>query len=73
MMQRRNGCHNRPPLGASRVVQNGWAHLPGVDLLHPRVEALAVVPHAMTVDCQYTHSEAGRVDQGCAGCRWRAA
>ena len=57
------GCHNRPPLGEPRMV-------PGINK-HGR-DCYELVPHAMTRECQYTHSQAGRVDPQCEGCRWRA-
>ena len=29
------------------------------------------VQHKMTTDCQYRHTELGKADPKCAGCRWR--
>lgn len=65
---KRHGCHNRPELGqVPRPVQDGW-YMDGTT----RAPRMVAVSHAMTKDCQYTHSEAGRADPGCEGCRWRA-
>lgn len=74
---KRNGCHDRPPLGRVRPVQDGHEtltlELPG----QPRVQWVAPryvsQKFAMTTDCQYTHTDAGRVDPGCEGGRWRSS
>jgi hypothetical protein len=28
-------------------------------------------PHRMSPDCEYTKTELGKVDERCAGCRWK--
>jgi hypothetical protein len=67
------GCHDRPPLGAPRIVQDGWHNLPqhAVSTL-PRTPRMVEVPHAMETGCQYTTSPAGPTDPRCAGCAWKA-
>jgi hypothetical protein len=74
-----NGCHNRRLLGQRPAqVQDGWVYAAegaswagGVLVL--RTARMTTVPHATSTDCQYTHSAAGRLDPGCAGCHWRAS
>lgn len=61
------GCRNRPEYRAVVVVQDGW-YLDGTT----RVPRMAAVPFRQSPDCQYTHSELGRADAGCIGCKWRA-
>ena len=61
------GCHNRAPFKTSTPVQNGW-WLDGVTR-YPKMHAQ---PFRMSPECQYTHTELGRADKRCNGCRWRA-
>lgn len=56
-----NGCNNRPPLVATRCVQDGW----NVD----QTRHMVLIPTKLEDVCEYTHSEAGQKDKGCAGCR----
>lgn len=67
-----NGCHNRPPLGISRMVADGHVPPDNCGLQTPAQVRYVQVPHAMSTDCHYTHSEHGRTDPGCTGCQWRA-
>ena len=49
------GCHNRPPfLPIVRVEKAGQ---------------VAQWPFAMSPNCQYTHTDLGRVDPRCEGCK----
>lgn len=32
-------------------------------------EPLRRIPHVMTQDCQYRHTELGKADPGCNGCK----
>ena len=50
------GCHNRAPFKP---------------LVHSRQFGLAF-PFRMNPDCQYTHTDLGRVDAKCSGCKHRA-
>ena len=62
------GCHNRPPFRAVLPVQDGW-------FLDGTTRTPRMVPWVIRAkpDCQYTLSDLGRIDAGCAGCKWRAA
>lgn len=52
------GCHNRPPfLPIVRVEKAGQ---------------VAQWPFAMSPDCNYTHTDLGRVDPRCEGCKHKA-
>lgn len=62
------GCHNRPEFRPTFPVQAGW-YMDGYTRT-PRMES---VRHVMSTDCQFTVSEAGRVDPKCDGCRHKRA
>lgn len=64
--QRTNGCHNRPEFRTGLVVQDGW-FMDGVT----RVPRMISVPFRMSPACQYRHTELGKADPGCQGCRHR--
>ena len=61
---RRYGCHN---------------HAPFVDMVHIKTQVVVEsgqtmevrrsYPFVATRDCQYTKTELGQVDKGCAGCK----
>ena len=61
------GCYDRAPFrpdfkAADTVTfQNG--------IVAPTV---VTVPFRMAPDCQYTHTELGRSDPRCQGCKWRS-
>jgi len=61
------GCHNRKPFRTSTPVQDGW-FMDGVT----RVAKMISVPFRMSPNCQYTHTELGKVDPKCNGCKWKA-
>ena len=66
-----NGCHNRADYKPSYWVQDGYYKSePGMP--PARIPRMVEVPFTMSPDCQYTHTELGRKDAGCAGCRWRS-
>jgi len=60
------GCHNRKDYRPRYFAQDGWWH-DGMT----RTARIMQVAHAMSLDCQYTHTELGQVDQGCNGCKHR--
>lgn len=55
----KNGCFNRPPY--RQVIR----------LIDHHGREVSAWPHAMTTDCQYTHSELGQADERCQGCKHR--
>lgn len=61
-----NGCHNRPEFRPATVVQDGW-FMDGVT----RVPRMVSVPFRMAPDCQYRHTDLGKADPACEGCRHR--
>lgn len=70
-MTRLNGCHNRAPFRSSAVMQDGWIDFI-IDGNGTRSPRLVTVPFLMSAGCSYTHTDLGRADAGCHGCRWRA-
>ena len=62
------GCHNRNPLKDAATVPDGWGEMA------PFVQARITVsvPDLMSKDCRYTHTDLGRVDAKCSGCKHRA-
>lgn len=62
------GCHNRPPLKDSAVVQSGWLRLGH----HAEARRTVAVPDEMSKECQYTHTDLGQADPKCSGCKHRA-
>lgn len=60
------GCYNRQPYAERYFVQDGW-WLDG----QSRVARITQVPHRMAMDCRYTHTDLGRKDPGCDGCKHR--
>ena len=58
------GCYNRKAYKPYTVVQNGY-WLDGTSMI-PKVEK---IPFRMTPDCQYTHTDLGKVDERCVGCK----
>lgn len=68
-----NGCHNREPFKAEMVVQDGWS--PGAfdseRAITTRSPRMVKVPFRMAQDCRYTHTDLGKADKGCDGCRWK--
>lgn len=69
---KRNGCHNRPPLGSAAPVlaQDGWINVrPGERFSRAsRIPIMKEVPFRMSTECVYS-KEFGQ-DPKCAGCRW---
>jgi hypothetical protein len=49
------GCHSRKPYAASYLPTGGSKP----------------IPHVLSRDCCYTHSDLGQADPKCAGCCWR--
>ena len=62
------GCHNRKPLKDQALVQDGWWRIG----YHQEARRTVTVPDLMTKDCRYTHTDLGRVDAKCSGCKHRA-
>ena len=60
------GCHNSPPAKLDRMVQHGWFELNG--LVMPK---LTKIPFTNSLDCQYTKSNLGQIDERCEGCKHR--
>lgn len=50
-----NGCHDRPPFSPVVTLKDGKT-IPNFSYGQP---------------CKYTHSDLGRLDLGCTGCKWR--
>ena len=63
---RLNGCHNRPEYRPSTLVQDGWIAVD--DIL---IAKTTDIPFRMETLCQYTHTDLGKQDRGCDGCKWR--
>jgi hypothetical protein len=63
-----NGCHNREPFKQLMNVQDGWTQGGS-----HRVGYMVDVPFRMNPECQYTHTELGKTDKGCDGCKHRKA
>lgn len=62
-----HGCHDRPEYREVLPVQDGW-FLDGTT----RTPRMVAMKFRMERSCQYTHTDAGKADAGCDGCRWRA-
>lgn len=60
-------CHNRAPYAPELRCQDGWRDT-AAGSREPR---MVFIPFAMTRECNYRHTELGRADPGCEGCRWR--
>ncbi len=71
MQDKKHGCHNRAPYKSEVIVQDGWAYAQHEDVMS-RIPVMKAIPFTMTTDCNYTHTELGRTDKCCAGCKWRA-
>lgn len=63
------GCHNREPLRDTAVAQDGWHPVNWHDT---KARREITIPAPMSKDCKYTHSEQGRTDPKCQGCKHRA-
>ena len=68
MTQNPYACFNRPPFRTSLKVQDGYWY----ENLQ-RIPKLTSVPFRMNFECQYTHTELGKTDKGCDGCKHRKA
>jgi hypothetical protein len=53
MGQMKYGCYNRKPF-------HNYYHATGGD---------KPIPHVLTTDCRYTHTELGKFDPKCDGCK----
>ena len=71
MTARLNGCHDRKPFVRSTRVQDGWIDMRDGAGFPSRVAHMVDVPFRMTPECQYTHTDLGQADKGCAGCKHR--
>lgn len=61
------GCHNHSPYRESYPAQDGY--YPSEPGMPPaRIPRMVEVPFSMSPDCEYTKSDLGRADVGCAGC-----
>jgi hypothetical protein len=61
MNQKRNGCHDHPPF-KPYYLPTGAPDTPEYR-----------IPHVMTRDCQYQHTDLGKADPKCQGCKHRDA
>lgn len=61
------GCHNRAPLRDTAVVQDGWVRIG----YHHEARQTVAIPDEMTKTCQYRHTDLGKADKKCEGCKWR--
>lgn len=66
MLSEPHGCYDRPDYKPSSLMQDGWVM---VDCT--RYPILVDVPFRMETACQYTHTDLGRQDERCDGCKWR--
>ena len=70
-------CHNREPFKAEMTLQRVVAKVQrwgeGVGRMSGTVivPEVTVVPFRNSTDCQYTLSNLGQIDPGCAGCKHR--
>lgn len=63
------GCHDRPPLNTSTVVQDGWEYLPdpqGRPGYMTRVPIMKVIPMPMSRGCHYDKAKG---DSRCTDCK----
>lgn len=61
------GCYNRPT-PAPLVVQDGYREY--TERGFPvKIPVYKVIPHVMTVDCQWSKTNR---DRSCRGCKWQA-
>ena len=56
-MTHKYGCHDRAPF-APHYLPTGAPDTPEYR-----------IPHVFTQDCQYRHTELGKADPGCTGCK----
>ena len=61
-------CHNRKPYAETIRMQDGW----GAESGPSRHPVMREVPFVMAKDCNFTHTDLGKEDQRCNGCKWRA-
>jgi hypothetical protein len=66
--QKPYGCFNRPEFRTVYPAQDGW-WVDGTT----RVAKLTSIPFRMNFECQYRHSELGKADKNCIGCKHRKA
>jgi len=59
----RNGCHDHEPYKDSFTTV-------GVDS-KTGINKTFTIPNPNTKDCNYTHTELGKLDKGCIGCKWK--
>ena len=57
MSESKYGCHNRAPFKDVNPVMGSGA--------------IVNIPNRMTRECQYRHTDLGKVDVKCEGCSWR--
>lgn len=65
------GCHNRAPLRDTAVVNDGPVDVMLMCGRNVRATLIKFIPDNMTKDCQYRHTDLGKADQKCEGCKWR--
>ena len=56
------GCHNREPYKKLMKVRDGWVN--GKPLYR-------WIDFRMEPTCQYRHTELGKQDKMCEGCKWK--
>lgn len=67
-MSAQPGCYNRPPMEETLVVQDGYREY--TERGFPvKIPVYKVIPHVMTVDCQWSKTNH---DRSCRGCKWKA-
>jgi hypothetical protein len=60
------GCFNRQPFKEVMWVQDGW-----INERNTRHPAMKLTPFRNNSECQYRHTELGKTDKDCDGCKWR--
>lgn len=68
MSQPPYACHNREPFRTAALVQDGWWERPEGQVRTPN---MTIIPFRNSQDCNYTHTDLGRADPRCAGCKHR--
>jgi len=63
-----NGCHNRPPLRDTAIVQSGWREIfIDSEQVYTRVPVMIYISDPMTKRCVY--SQDNKNDPKCIGCK----
>ncbi len=60
-----NGCHDRAPFSAKRIVQDGRYEYSLAPI------TVSIPNFSYSAECQYTKSDLGQRDKGCTSCKHR--